>query len=235
MPWSRTRAYPHAFAVPDHKMGGSYNYMTYTMFDTVFWQATSGQVNRWRKKMLSLPSTSLDKMQQHKIPFLYNFSPVVVPPPLDWRENIHVTGYWNLENPDDSSASKWEPPKELTEFLELAKEKKKKVVFIGFGSIIIPDPEEMTRVVTGAVEKSDVFAIIAKGWSDRGGSGSKEKKGEGDEEEKEKSEEEKKEEQKKAEKQEKKEAEMMQKEFIHNVKSVPHDWLFPRIDAAVHQ
>lgn len=27
MPWSRTRAYPHAFAVPEHKMGGSYNYM----------------------------------------------------------------------------------------------------------------------------------------------------------------------------------------------------------------
>lgn len=27
MPWSRTRAYPHAFAVPDHKMGGGYNYM----------------------------------------------------------------------------------------------------------------------------------------------------------------------------------------------------------------
>jgi sterol 3beta-glucosyltransferase len=25
--WSRTRAYPHAFAVPDVKMGGSYNYM----------------------------------------------------------------------------------------------------------------------------------------------------------------------------------------------------------------
>jgi sterol 3beta-glucosyltransferase len=27
MTWSRTRAYPHAFAVPEHKMGGSYNYM----------------------------------------------------------------------------------------------------------------------------------------------------------------------------------------------------------------
>lgn len=25
--WTRTRAYPHAFAVPDVKMGGSYNYM----------------------------------------------------------------------------------------------------------------------------------------------------------------------------------------------------------------
>lgn len=27
MPWTRTRAYPHAFAVPERKMGGSYNYM----------------------------------------------------------------------------------------------------------------------------------------------------------------------------------------------------------------
>ena len=27
MTWTRTRAYPHAFAVPDHKMGGGYNYM----------------------------------------------------------------------------------------------------------------------------------------------------------------------------------------------------------------
>lgn len=30
MPWTRTRAYPHAFAVPERKMGGSYNYMVIT-------------------------------------------------------------------------------------------------------------------------------------------------------------------------------------------------------------
>lgn len=27
MPWSKTRAYPHAFAVPEVHMGGGYNYM----------------------------------------------------------------------------------------------------------------------------------------------------------------------------------------------------------------
>lgn len=27
MTWTRTRAYPHAFAVPERKMGGGYNYM----------------------------------------------------------------------------------------------------------------------------------------------------------------------------------------------------------------
>lgn len=46
---------------------------TYTMFDQIFWRATSGQVNRWRKKTLGLGSTNLEAMQQHKIPFLYNF------------------------------------------------------------------------------------------------------------------------------------------------------------------
>jgi sterol 3beta-glucosyltransferase len=121
------RAYPHAFAVPERKvgnfnpeftfllitspiqMGGSYNYMvnvpaiisdiislpnfqSYVMFDQVFWRATSGQINRWRRNVLHLASTSLDKMEPHKIPFLYNFSPVVVPSPLDWPEWIRITG-----------------------------------------------------------------------------------------------------------------------------------------------
>ena len=75
-------------------MGGGYNYMSYVMFDQVFWRATAGQINRWRKNTLKLPSTGLDKMEQHKVPILYNFSPSVVPPPLDWPEWIRVTGDW---------------------------------------------------------------------------------------------------------------------------------------------
>ncbi|GJN87689.1 hypothetical protein Rhopal_000644-T1 [Rhodotorula paludigena] len=218
MPWSKTRAYPHAFAVPEVHMGGGYNYMTYTMFDQVFWRATSGQVNRWRKSTLKIGPTSMEAMQQQKIPFLYNFSPVVIPPPLDWRENIHVTGYWWLDNPDDSKSNKWEPPQDLLDFLDQAKSEDKKVVFIGFGSIIIPDPLEMTRVVSEAVERAGVYAIVAKGWSDRQGD-----KDDQSEEQKRKQEE-----------NEKRHNELMDKPFIYNVKSIPHDWLFPRISAAVH-
>jgi hypothetical protein len=91
-------------------MGGSYNYMvgqfysssvnvslmffvqSYVMFDQVFWRAIAGQINRWRRDLLRLGPTSLDKMEPHKIPFLYNFSPYLVPPPLDWPEWIRVTG-----------------------------------------------------------------------------------------------------------------------------------------------
>lgn len=128
-----------------------------------------------------------------------------------------MTGYWWLDNPDDSKAEKWQPPPDLLAFLARAKAADKKVVFIGFGSIIIPDPEEMTRVVSEAVEKSEVFAIVAKGWSDRAVS-----KDDSDEQKRE------------AEEQQQKEADLMRRPYIFNVKSIPHDWLFPRIDAAVH-
>ena len=66
MPWTRTRAYPHAFIVPGQKMGGSYNYLTYVLFDNVFWKGISGQVNRWRRKTLKIPKTSLDQMRQNR-------------------------------------------------------------------------------------------------------------------------------------------------------------------------
>ncbi|GLB36497.1 hypothetical protein LshimejAT787_0307850 [Lyophyllum shimeji] len=205
MTWSRTRAYPHAFAVPDRKMGGSYNYMSYVMFDQVFWRATAGQINRWRRNMLHLDSTSLDKMEPHKIPFLYNFSPHVVPPPLDWPEWIRVTGYWFLDDAD-VSAKKWSPPPDLVEFIETAHQLGKKIVYIGFGSIVVSDPKSMTHCVVEAVVRSGVYAILSKGWSDR----LHVKTSEASEPE-----------------------ESLPKQ-IYSISSIPHDWLFQRIDAACH-
>ncbi|KAH9081951.1 hypothetical protein EDB83DRAFT_2503137 [Lactarius deliciosus] len=205
MTWSRTRAYPHAFAVPEHKMGGSYNYMTYVMFDQVFWRGTSGQINRWRRNTLGLPSTSLDKMEPHKIPFLYNFSPTVVPAPLDWPEWIRITGYWFLDDAD-VGAKKWEPPADLNRFIDNTRKLKKKLVYIGFGSIVVSDPKGMTRTVINAVVQSGVHAILSKGWSDRLSKNTAEAT----------------------------EAEEPLPPQIYSVSSVPHDWLFKQIDAACH-
>ncbi|KIO16772.1 glycosyltransferase family 1 protein [Tulasnella calospora MUT 4182] len=208
MPFTRTRAYPHAFAVPERKMGGSYNYMTYVMFDQVFWRAMAGQINRWRRNVLGISSTNFDKMEQHRVPFLYNFSPSVVPPPLDWYEWIRVTGYWFLDDPDDSAEKKWTPPADLVSFIDTAHQLGKKVVYIGFGSIVVSDPEAMTRAVVEAVEQSGVYAILSKGWSDRLAT----KKNNVHPEV----------------------PEIKLPPQIYPIKSIPHDWLFPRIDAACH-
>ncbi|OCT47410.1 Sterol 3-beta-glucosyltransferase [Cladophialophora carrionii] len=199
MPWTRTRAYPHAFAVPEHKIGGAYNYYSYVMFDNVFWKAIAGQVNRWRKKELGLRSTNLDKMQPNKVPFLYNFSPMVVPPPLDYSDWVRVTGYWFLDE-----ASDWTPPAELTDFIQKAREDGKKLVYIGFGSIVVSDPAALTKTVVESVLKADVRCILSKGWSDRLGNPDAVK------------------------------AEVPLPPDIIQIKSAPHDWLFRQIDAACH-
>ncbi|KAG8748068.1 Sterol 3-beta-glucosyltransferase [Ceratobasidium sp. 414] len=207
MPWTRTRAYPHAFAVPEHKMGGSYNYMSYVMFDQVFWRGISGQVNRWRKHTLKLGSTNLDKLEQHKVPFLYNFSPTVVPPPLDWYEWIRITGYWFLDDPDDSAAKKWAPPPDLVRFMEDSRRANKKIVYIGFGSIVVSDPDAMTQCIVEAIKLSGVHAILSKGWSDRLNTKKATTEPHPD---------------------------PVYPPQIYPISSIPHDWLFSRIDAACH-
>ncbi|KAI0467321.1 hypothetical protein F4859DRAFT_274988 [Xylaria cf. heliscus] len=199
MPWTRTRAYPHAFIVPEHKMGGAYNYVTYVMFDNVFWKATAHQVNRWRNSVLGLPNTNLEKMQPNKVPFLYNFSPAVVAPPLDYSDWIRVTGYWFLDEGLD-----WTPPDDLREFIDKARKDGKKLVYVGFGSIMVPDPAKMTKEVIDGVLKADVRCILSKGWSDR------------------------------LDKTHASIPEHVLPPEIFQIKSAPHDWLFRQIDAAAH-
>ena len=218
MPWTRTRAYPHAFIMPPQKMGGAYNYVTYVMFDNVFWKATAHQVNRWRNNVLGLPNTSLEKMQPNKVPFLYNFSPFVVPPPLDFSDWIRVTGYWFLDEGADGKGN-WTPPKELMDFIEKARKDEKKLVYVGFGSIIVPDPAKMTQDVIDAVLKADVRCILSKGWSDRldtaadGGEGGVPEEG--------------------TDKLKVKPEPVLPPE-VFQIKSAPHDWLFAQMDAAAH-
>lgn len=55
----------------------------------------------------------------------------MVHPPLDWTEWIHVTGYWFLENADESAKkSKWTPPDGLLDFIDKAHGQGKKVVYM---------------------------------------------------------------------------------------------------------
>ena len=116
-----------------------------------------------------------------------------------------VAGYWFLEDADVSS-QKWKPPPDLVAFIDNAHKKGKKVVYIGFGSIVVSDPSAMTQCVVEAIVASGVHAILSKGWSDR----------------------------LHAKKSLEEEAGHPLPSQIYQIASVPHDWLFARIDAACH-
>jgi sterol 3beta-glucosyltransferase len=124
------------------------------MVEQVFWKGTQSQVNSWRQKTLGLPAIHLSSLAEANIPFLYSFSPSVVPEPYDWPDWIHTCGYWFLDNPEGAN---WKAPESLVKFIEAGP-----VIYIGFGSIIVPDPDEMTRILVEAVKQAGVRAILSK-------------------------------------------------------------------------
>ncbi|KAF7299097.1 Glycosyltransferase family 1 protein [Mycena indigotica] len=200
MPWTKTSDFPHAFlSVPVD--APTFNSASYVLFNSVMWTATSGQINRWRKHTLQIPHTDLSHLDQGKIAFIYNFSTAVVPKPLDWGDAINVSGYWFLDNPEGAN---WTPPEDLVHWMDKARSDGKPIVYIGFGSITVPNPNRVTARIVKAVLKSGVRAIISKGWSARMSKAND------------------------------KGPEVEIPEECYVVNSIPHDWLFQRIDAAMH-
>ena len=57
---------------------------------------------------------------------------------------------WFLDNPDHG----WVPPPSLLEWMAKARKDGKPIVYIGFGSITVPNPQRVTRHIFKAVVKS---------------------------------------------------------------------------------
>jgi UDP:flavonoid glycosyltransferase YjiC (YdhE family) len=108
------------------------------VYDLIYrmWQGLGGQINHFRKRQLLLghlhrrmaPSV-LDELQ---VPWTYCWSPALLPKPSDWRDNIEISGFYFLGN--DVT---YNPPSDLARFLALGAPP----IYIGFGSIPIPDVE----------------------------------------------------------------------------------------------
>ncbi|KAG9091235.1 hypothetical protein FS749_016684 [Ceratobasidium sp. UAMH 11750] len=69
--------------------------------------------------------------------------------------NIDVVGFYFLDLAKD-----YAPPPELEAFLS----KGEPPIYIGFGSIVVKDREEITRTVLSAVAQSSLRAVISAGW-----------------------------------------------------------------------
>lgn len=94
------------------------------------------------------------------MPYTYLWSPGLVPKPKDWGREIDIAGFVFLD-----LASSFEPPESLTEFLEAGEPP----IYIGFGSIVVDDPDRFTKMIYEAVEMAGVRALVSKGWGGFGG------------------------------------------------------------------
>ena len=94
-----------------------------------------------------------------KVPYTYLWSPGLVPKPSDWGPEIDITGFVFLD-----LASSFKPPETLTDFLKSGKPP----IYIGFGSIVVDDPDKFTALIFEAVKRTGVRALVSKGWGGLG-------------------------------------------------------------------
>ena len=190
-PYHATRLFPSIITPSLPLKGGLVNRISGTAAIQVLWAMFRTHMNRWRAGqpgMRPLPWWNpLQKIARAGVPWLYGFSPSVIPAPADWPRTAAVCGYWFT-----SAVPGWKPDPGLVDFLGAGPAP----IYVGFGSMVGSDPEHTVETVLEAVKLAKVRTILATGWG-----GMKPRALPPD---------------------------------VFPVESVPHDWLFPRVAAAVH-
>ncbi|KAL8814666.1 MAG: hypothetical protein Q9223_006127 [Gallowayella weberi] len=164
-PYSPTQQFPHPLAnIKTTNVDTNYtNFMSYPLVEMMTWQGLGDLVNRFRVHTLGLEAVSTvwapGQLFRMKVPYTYMWSPGLIPKPSDWGPEIDIAGFVFLD-----LASSFRPPTSLSEFLEAGEPP----VYIGFGSIVVDDPDKFTTMIFEAIEKAGVRALVSKGWGGLG-------------------------------------------------------------------
>lgn len=99
-------------------------------------------------------------LQRLRVPHSYLWSKSLIPRPSDWSPHLNVTGFSFLD-----LGSSYSPPEDLAAFLSDGPPP----IYVGFGSIVVHDPQKLTALIFEAVRLAGVRAIVSKGWGGMGG------------------------------------------------------------------
>jgi sterol 3beta-glucosyltransferase len=151
-----TQEFPHPMLRLNRSLGRFLNPLTYRLIDNLYLGLINPTICRLRQEILNLPAVMTRSLP---VPFLYCYSPTLLPKPKDWPNWVHVTGYWFLDRP-----AHWQPPQDLVEFLAAGAPP----VYLGFGSMTERDPTAMTRLLLEAIARTQQRAILCSGWAGLG-------------------------------------------------------------------
>ncbi|KAG8700962.1 hypothetical protein FRC09_005646, partial [Ceratobasidium sp. 395] len=123
------------------------------------WQGLGHTINKFRMKRLGLSylntQSAVGMLERCGVPWTYCLSPALVPRPADWMSHIDVVGFYFLD-----LAKGYTPPHDLERFLAAGEAP----IYVGFGSIVLDDPQQITKSVLAAIALCGVRAVISPGW-----------------------------------------------------------------------
>lgn len=149
-----------AFAAPSwfiqRNLGGLHNTLSGLAMLYVVWLWYQPFVNDFRRRLGLSPCTAIHFYRAlRSTPLLGMYSPSIIPPPADWPDSVHITGYLFLDAQTD-----WQPSSELKAFLEAGDPP----VYVGFGSMAGRNPEQVARLIIEALALSGQRGLLLTGW-----------------------------------------------------------------------
>jgi sterol 3beta-glucosyltransferase len=158
-PLHPTGAFPSVI-VPSLPLGGkTVNRMSARVAATLFWRLFRSHHDEWRRKTLGLPPlprrVPFRLFEDRGTPYLYGYSPSLVPNPQEWTGLRIVCGYWFLDRP-----AKWKPPEDLVAFIDSGPAP----IYAGFGSMAGADGRRLAGIIAGALRITGQRGILATGW-----------------------------------------------------------------------
>jgi len=137
-----------------------FNLWTYRLVRSFIWSLNRNDFNEFRSilGLAPLKISLFDYVTRNNIPVLHCFSPSLIVRPSDWNSNHKVTGLLNLAGSKDQKI-----PIGFEEWLS-----GERPVYIGFGSMPIPQPGIMKAVIAGIL-RDNHRVVYCEGWSKLGG------------------------------------------------------------------
>lgn len=149
VPVTPTRAFPSTFLPPGPWPRWT-NRPSHHLATAQIWRQFRGPLNAARAQQAGLPALS---RPPRDFPFLYGFSPALLPTPADWPADHLACGQWRL--PDTAQAL----PAELQQWLA----HQPAPVFIGFGSMRGFDPAAVFGGLIDALGQRPI--LLSPGWA----------------------------------------------------------------------
>jgi sterol 3beta-glucosyltransferase len=151
-----TKEFPfQVFGVKGHPL---FNRLSYRLIALTYLMIRK-KMNEFRKEIGLPPANVLKAMLKSNTLAMTAISQLLLPQPKDWPSNAHVTGFLFLP----PTAREKPGQQEIPEGLEAWLAKGDTPVYMGFGSIPIPDQARLLQALQGLLTEKRV--VLAAGWS----------------------------------------------------------------------
>ncbi len=139
----------HTHVAFNSNFGGFFNKLTFSLAH--YGMITTIKISKkWLNIHEKISRSEIRDLLKHN-KSIYTISPSLFSRPDYWDENLKVSGFH-----ESNKKVEWQPDKALTDFIE----KHNKILFITFGSMINPAPEEKTGIILEILERNKIPAII---------------------------------------------------------------------------